>query len=243
MERMIKIIPKTNLLIDAILLLLLMAMAGLGLLIKYVLVPGFKRNDIYGSDVELFLWGYDRHQWGTVHLWVSLAFIFLIILHIIFHWRMIGCIFKQIFGTKASRIIVVSALVFFSLLFVIAPLLIKPDITPMNNHHLNHQKVKMINDSHHNNFSDTINLIGKNQAAKSIQTLTQHKNLHVGDKTGSMTLAQFAHQQNVSLASLAASMGIPDAMCNERIGRLKRIYGFEIETLKNKTKQIKTNKK
>ncbi|MBN2807319.1 MAG: DUF4405 domain-containing protein [Prolixibacteraceae bacterium] len=240
---MIKIKPKTNLLIDAILLLLLMAMAGLGLLIKYVLVPGFKRNDLYGSDVELFFWGYDRHQWGTVHLWVSLGFIFLVILHIIFHWRMIGCIFRQIFGTKASRIIVVSSLVFFSLLFVITPLLIKPDIAPMNNHHINHQKVKIINDSHHNNSSDTINVIEKDQAVKSIQTTTQHENLHVGDQKGSMTLAQFAHQQNVSLVSLAASMGIPEAICNERIGRLRRIYGFEIETLRNKTEQIKTNER
>jgi hypothetical protein len=44
---------KLNLVIDALLLLCMAAMAGIGLLMKYVLVPGFKRWEIYGRNVEL----------------------------------------------------------------------------------------------------------------------------------------------------------------------------------------------
>ena len=53
---------KLNLIIDFIMLIILIVIAGIGFLIKYVLVPGFKRNEIYGQDMELYFWGLDRHQ-------------------------------------------------------------------------------------------------------------------------------------------------------------------------------------
>ena len=59
---------KINLTIDAIMLLALMAIAGLGFLIKYVLIPGYKRNVLYPGDVELFFMGITRHEWGRIHL-------------------------------------------------------------------------------------------------------------------------------------------------------------------------------
>ena len=46
-------LSKLNLSIDIILLLLLMPMAGVGLMIKYVLLPGTERNERYGGDVDL----------------------------------------------------------------------------------------------------------------------------------------------------------------------------------------------
>jgi hypothetical protein len=56
--------PKLNLVIDAIMFIDLMAVAGLGFLMKYVLLPGYKINEVYGSGVELSFLGLDRHQWG-----------------------------------------------------------------------------------------------------------------------------------------------------------------------------------
>lgn len=55
---------KVNLIIDAFLLIQLMAMAGIGFLIKYILVPGEERNLLYGRDVELSFLGLTRHDWG-----------------------------------------------------------------------------------------------------------------------------------------------------------------------------------
>ena len=45
---------RLNLIIDIIMFLGMFALAGIGFLIKYLLIPGFKRVDIYGKDVELF---------------------------------------------------------------------------------------------------------------------------------------------------------------------------------------------
>ena len=64
-----------NLIIDALLLVCMAAIAGIGLLMKNVLVPGYKRWDIYGRNVELYFWGLDRHQWGTIHFVIALVFI------------------------------------------------------------------------------------------------------------------------------------------------------------------------
>ncbi|NUO06174.1 MAG: DUF4405 domain-containing protein [Candidatus Brocadia sinica] len=54
--------------IDALLFLYVMAMAGIGLPIKFVLLPGKDTWAVYGRKAELFLFGMDRHQWGTIHL-------------------------------------------------------------------------------------------------------------------------------------------------------------------------------
>ncbi len=59
---------KVNLVIDALLFLYVMAMAGIGLPIKFVLLPGKDTWAVYGRKAELFLFGMDRHQWGTIHL-------------------------------------------------------------------------------------------------------------------------------------------------------------------------------
>ena len=53
---------KLNLIIDVIMLLLMMPIAGIGFMMKYVLVPGFERNVLYGNNVDLEFWGQTRHQ-------------------------------------------------------------------------------------------------------------------------------------------------------------------------------------
>lgn len=42
-----RIKPKFNLVIDFIMMLVMMAVAGLGFLMKYVLLPGYKVNEVY----------------------------------------------------------------------------------------------------------------------------------------------------------------------------------------------------
>ncbi len=87
---------KLNLIIDAILLLCMAAIAGIGLLMKNVLVPGYKRWDIYGRNVELYFWGLDCHQWGTIHFIIELVLLALLVLHIALHWSMILGIYRKL---------------------------------------------------------------------------------------------------------------------------------------------------
>ena len=94
---------KLNLIIDALLLLCLAAIAGIGLLIKYVLVPGHQRWEIYGRNVSLFLWGLDRHQWGTIHFIIGLVFLSLLVLHVVLHWSMVVGVYRRLIPNRFAR--------------------------------------------------------------------------------------------------------------------------------------------
>ena len=130
---------KLNLFLDAIMFVLLMAMAGFGFLIKYVLVPGFQRNVVYGYGFELELWGLNRHQWGTIHLVVSLFFLLLLLLHIAFHWKMIGCFCSQIIPNRRVRIPITILFSFLLVLLLVGPLFLTPERTVFNHLHRNHR--------------------------------------------------------------------------------------------------------
>ena len=80
---------KANLIIDALLFLCVMAITGIGLLMKYVLLPGKETTAIYGRKVDLFLFGMDRHAWGRIHLILAFVFLGLLTLHVVLHWNMI----------------------------------------------------------------------------------------------------------------------------------------------------------
>ena len=119
---------KLNLVIDTLMLLCVSASVGIGLLIKFVLVPGYQRWRIYGRNVNLFLWGFDRHQWGTIHLMIGLTFLALLVLHIVLHWDMILGIYRRLIPNPLARRISVLILVcIMTLLFGFA-CLVKPEV-------------------------------------------------------------------------------------------------------------------
>ncbi|MEJ5330464.1 MAG: hypothetical protein WHT07_09960 [Desulfobaccales bacterium] len=63
---------KLNFVIDALMFLCMAAIAGLGFLMKYVLVPGRETPLLYGRRVDLFFLGLDRHAWGpSTCIWGS----------------------------------------------------------------------------------------------------------------------------------------------------------------------------
>ena len=119
---------KLNLVIDALMLLCMAAMAGIGLLIKYVLVPGQVRWAIYGRNVELYFRGLDRHQWGTVHLAIGLVLIALLVLHIVLHWGMILAIYGSLIPSRLFRWIVVVILICLTAILLAFSCLVKPEV-------------------------------------------------------------------------------------------------------------------
>ena len=109
-----------NLVIDALLCLGMGAIVGIGFLIKYVLVPGLERWEIYGRNVELLFWGMDRHQWGTVHYGIGCGVLGLLVLHVVLHWGMIVRIFSRLLPSRVLRPIA-AVLVMALFAFAISP--------------------------------------------------------------------------------------------------------------------------
>ncbi len=56
-------------------------MVATGLVIAFRLPPG------RAGGRGLTLFGWDRHQWGDIHLWISYAFVAFIAVHLVIHWK------------------------------------------------------------------------------------------------------------------------------------------------------------
>ena len=80
---------KLNFIIDALMFLLMVAMTGLGFLMKYILVPGKDRPSKFGRQVDLYFMDLDRHEWGKIHLILGFVLLGLLVLHIVLHWKSI----------------------------------------------------------------------------------------------------------------------------------------------------------
>jgi mono/diheme cytochrome c family protein len=82
-----------NLMIDTVAASLLTAMVGTGYILWFVLPPGTNRTHI--------LWGLLRHQWGTVHFWISLMLLTVLAVHVGLHWRWLVTGLSKRFGVAA----------------------------------------------------------------------------------------------------------------------------------------------
>ena len=94
---------KLNFVIDALMFLCMTAIAGLGFLMKYVLLPGRESTIKYGRRVDLSLLGLDRHDWGAIHLYLGFLLLALLVLHIVLHWNMIPGLFARLVATSRQR--------------------------------------------------------------------------------------------------------------------------------------------
>lgn len=72
-----------NFLIDTVIALAALGLVWTGFLMQWVLPKGSPREG-------LSLWGFDRHDWGGIHLWFSYAVIVLVVVHIALHWQWIA---------------------------------------------------------------------------------------------------------------------------------------------------------
>lgn len=81
-----------NLYVDVIAAALMVAMVATGYILRFPLPPG--------SNKSLSLWGLTRHQWGTVHFWISLGLLVLVVVHICLHWQwIVVSVKRRFFGT------------------------------------------------------------------------------------------------------------------------------------------------
>jgi hypothetical protein len=75
-----------NIIIDAFAYAEFVFMASTGLLMHFTLPAG--------SGHHTTVWGLDRHEWGTLHFWLSVAFLATLALHLILHWNWIVAILR-----------------------------------------------------------------------------------------------------------------------------------------------------
>ncbi|MCD6597458.1 MAG: DUF4405 domain-containing protein [Bacteroidales bacterium] len=259
---------KLNLIIDAIMLVVMMALIGVGLLNKYVLLTGQEKWEKFGENLEFYLWGFDRHDWNYIHFILGIILFGLLVLHIWFHWKMILNIYRNLIKNKKARIFTGYTIVFVSVIFLIFPIFVKPEIDEAISRGGRHfsgisesnegekeikrergdgrgERFQLQNteplpiEKKENNTNNINPETGNNEitAGKDqVHSSEQHENYGEGrhrdipsniDIMGSMTLIEVADKYNVPVNHIKSKLDIPlSTSNNERLGRLKRTYGF-----------------
>ncbi len=234
---------KLNFIIDAIMFVLMGLVAGLGLLIKYVLLPGSERWLKYGRNVDISFWGLDRHDWGKVHLIVALILILFLILHIIFHWELIKCLYKRIFAEKSVRILFGIFFLIITLILIWFPFFIhvevqdqasgfekyknKTEVYSVNKENINPEKRNLVKQNIGNK---------KDSEHKTNNTHAEHHNVDSGiEIKGFMTLSKVSEKYDIPCSYLKQKLKLPSETPNtSQLGHLRKKHGFkmsEIETI------------
>ena len=130
MKKSVKAMRKTilNFTINASMTFCMSAIIGIGFLIKYTLISGQERWDVYGRNVELYLFGMDRHQWGMLHLILAFVLMGLLIVHIAFHWKVITNVYKKIIKEPVTKKVVALVFMILCVLMIVIPFFIHPEI-------------------------------------------------------------------------------------------------------------------
>lgn len=83
-----------NLAVDLAVAALFLALIATGFILGFALPPGTNKN--------LCLWGLSRHEIGNIHLWISFAFLGVVLLHVCLHWSWVVAVVGKHMGLKAS---------------------------------------------------------------------------------------------------------------------------------------------
>lgn len=119
---------KLNFAIDVLMFLCMTAIAGLGFLMKYVLLPGRESTIKYGRRVDLSFLGLDRHDWGAIHLYLGFLLLALLVLHIVLHWNMIPGLFAKLIADSGKRWRIGLVYVAVAAVLLLFPFLISPQV-------------------------------------------------------------------------------------------------------------------
>lgn len=206
-----------NFIIDVIMLIVMMLAAGIGLLIKYVLLPGFARNLKYGRDVDLIFYGLDRHQWGSAHLIISLILLGLVILHILLHWRQIKQLYRNLVKNSQQRRLFAVLLIVLCIIFSLGPLLIKPSVVASQGHNI-HNSNRL-----QHSTKDSVIVERRGRDARRLDEEEHHSSLSEEIPIyGYMTIVDVANKYDVSATELARHIGVPGSETDRKLGQLRR---------------------
>lgn len=195
---------KLNLAVDALMLLALALVAGLGFAMEYVLPPG--RSN--GGGMSHLLFGLDRHQWGTVHLWAAFILIGLLAVHLILHWSLVKALLRGSLPDVSKRRRVVAVFCGLVVLLMFLPVCLNPDDRG------DHRRGRYSNDSSG----------GRPEESLSGSSLT-----------GKTTLAETSQCLGITVAEIRERLGLPaDVPETETLGHIRQSRNLsmgEVRTL------------
>lgn len=117
-----------GLIIDCLMMLQMGALVGIGPLMGFVLVPGQERNVLYGKGADLYLFGLDRHEWGTIHMWIGVSLVVALAVYIVLHWNRIRGLLRGVSGSAGVRAAIAVGVLLLAVALASFPLWVAPEV-------------------------------------------------------------------------------------------------------------------
>jgi len=218
-----------NFLVDALALVALVFLAATGALIRYVLPAG--------SGHTRALWGLDRHEWGHVHFWIAIAFCVAMVVHVVLHWGWITCVVRwDARGRSKGRAVLALIAVIALLALAAAPFFgTVEEVEEGRRGGRGGERAGRVS-AHEDGPVEYESRTAEHESgdAEHESGDAEHRGVEE-DHTihGSMTLRDVQEFTGVPADHIIASLSLPaDVSLDERLGRLRRSFGFEIDDIR-----------
>lgn len=242
---------KVNYIIDGAMFLLMMALAGIGLLMKYVLLTGRDATLKYGTPVDLLFMGADRHDWGKIHFIVSLVLVGLLALHIYLHWKSIVALFRKLIRPGRARLVTATAFLGVSVVLVAFPIAVRPQLvdreplrrmareSSVESSETRRARTDLPTPEPRNRPASQEGSAEVSTAQTVIDTVLS-PNVEEGEHErtlliqGYMTVREVAQRYDVPESYILDKLGITDAgAAAQRLGTLRRTHDFRMSAIED----------
>lgn len=217
-------------LVDSLLFISLVGIVIIGILMGLVIPKGQAANE----GAKYFL-GLHRHEWGNIHFYLATAFVALIIVHLAFNWSWIKCQARHIFNRQWVAALVLTVIASIIVLFILWY------FYPKNSaRYGGHSYGREHGELYDGNGQHCYALSEDGGASAQVIRIKRHgseSKKSTSDSpfiNGKMTLTDVEQVTGVPGRKIAEQLGLPVSVpLNERLGRLRRRYGFSTEDVRN----------
>ena len=221
--------------VDTLMFVTILGVVAIGVLMAFFIPEGR-----LGAGQSKYFLGLHRHQWGDIHLYLSLAFAIFAAIHIVLAWSWVRGKASCIYGKSwkaAVGLTVLAAVLVPAVFWLVAPKN-DPAYAEFGTGHgrggawaHEHDRIMPEPPAAEPGHEDRA-VAGRMEASAEVVI------------TGQMTLRELERVTGVPAADIAAKLGLPsDVARDETLGRLRRVHGFEMQALRDAVAELRTAKK
>lgn len=229
--------------VDTLMFLCMVGIVLIGLLMGFVIPEGR-----LGPFQSKYFLGVHRHQWGHIHLWLSLAFTALVGVHIVLAWSWFKGKAKGLFGKAWSPVLGLTlvAAVLVPVIFWLSASKNDPAYAEFGGGRGQQARGAALSDGPPRG---PVSQAGEEaRAGAPVATHDPREDAVVGRMdaksaeagiTGRMTLREIEQKKGISAKDLRAKLGLPDTVSlDEPLGRLRKVYGFDMQAVRDAVTEL-----
>jgi hypothetical protein len=214
--------PNWNYLVDVVMFSMMGAMIFIGVLMAFFLASGPVIDE--GSK---YVWGLHRHQWGDIHMILSFIFTGLFLIHILLHWGWIKGATKKLLRSPATLILI--------LLLPVLVILVAWSVS---------EKDSPAYAEFGRRAGARLGRVEEPPPPPRVEEVAAVKEQpRKVEINGRMSLSDVEKATGIKAGKIAGELGLPrDAPLDQNLGRLRRVYNFQIEQVRDLVNKLSGGK-